>query len=704
MTPCQFYIPQSSDFIDMGMCELVLGVKIVKADGSDMDHTLNIGMVNNVGHSLIKRFDVKLNDTSVGEPTDLYHYKAYDSNLRNFSQDQKDNYLQIEGWYTDESTDAKMNNFTTGTVNTPILATAAAYNKGFDERTRLFYSHYTGDGTDAGVGTQASREVHFTIQPAVDVFQSGRYLVPGVSIVIQIDFNDPQFVLMAAAGSTARFQITRAVFRVRHVKVQAEAHLEVEDKQYKQQKTVVYPIRTSKPIRRTIEAGKSFVSFTDLFQQSVPDYLTIGFVKSTSFNGAYNENPYNFKLFGLKDFRMVVNGVERPKSRFEFKSHDAVEGYEMMFSSTGNMHRGFSNVDYCKEYGQEDLKRSNIGTDAEKFGGRNLNSSSAFQYARRLDKAFGGKLRNAKCYDFDITDGQENTANQGFVGNSKFLLHSYNLYKIQDQNQTLHLLATRKMRTCDEGWQEFDVIDAGRKWYENSTNNYGLAMTVVSPSNHPQSPADFGFVVDRRGPNSKHPLYAAIYKKKDQRPVCPITLAIFSNLKAAPKVILHAVVSTNVVATSKPSRHDRKECNHINNLDLITMERIKPPPELDIESPNLADSWKEWKESWQLYKISSGLSEKEDDIKVATLQSVLGIRSRRVLKTLPAIYVFNRMNDEEVKIEKNKLLKKEFDDNSIAEVLISKEQPMVMKYSKNNEMLAISFNYGYWNSFGIPQH
>ncbi|KAK3704917.1 hypothetical protein QZH41_005384 [Actinostola sp. cb2023] len=221
-----------------------------------------------------------------------------------------------------------------------------------DERTRLFYSDYTKDGTgNANADTaQKSREVHFTIQPAVDVFQSGRYLVPGVSIVIQIDFNDPQFVLMAAAGCTARFKITRAVFRVRHVKVQAEAHLEVEDKQYKQQQTVVYPIRTSKPIRRTIEAGKSFVSFTDLFQQSVPDYLTIGFVKSTAFNGAYNENPYNFKLFGLKDFRMVVNGVERPKSRFEFKSHDAVEGYEMMFSSTGNMHRGFSNGIKRKDY------------------------------------------------------------------------------------------------------------------------------------------------------------------------------------------------------------------------------------------------------------------------------------------------------------------------------------------------------------------
>ncbi|KAK3755136.1 hypothetical protein QZH41_007932 [Actinostola sp. cb2023] len=352
MTPCQFFIPPSTDFIDMGMCQLTLGVKLTKADGTDIEEGLNIGVVNNVGHSLIKRFDVKLNDTSVGEPTDLYHYKAYDSNLRHFTPDQKDNYLQVEGWFTDEATDVKMNNFTTGTANTPMLTTHANYNKGFDERTRLFYTHYTSDGSGSEDYTtaQAGREVHFTIQPAVDVFQSGRYLVPGVSIVIQIDFNDPQFVLMATAAATARFKITSAEFRVRHVKIQPAVHLEIEDKQYKQQQTVVYPIRTSKPIRRTMERGKSVFSFTDLFQQSVPDQLTIGFVKSTAFNGAYNENPYNFKLFGLKDLRMVINGSERPINRIEFKSHDGVEGYEMMFSSTGNMHRGFSNGIKRKDY------------------------------------------------------------------------------------------------------------------------------------------------------------------------------------------------------------------------------------------------------------------------------------------------------------------------------------------------------------------
>ena len=70
------------------------------------------------------------------------------------------------------------------------------------------------------------------------------------------------------------------------------------------------------------------------------------------------------------------------------------------------------------------------------------------------------------------------------------------------------------------------------------------------------------------------------------------------------------------------------------------MERIKPPSELDIDSLNLADvwkEWKEWKEAWELYRISSGFHEKDDAIQKATIQSILGIKARRVLKTLPNI-------------------------------------------------------------------
>ena len=67
------------------------------------------------------------------------------------------------------------------------------------------------------------------------------------------------------------------------------------------------------------------------------------------------------------------------------------------------------------------------------------------------------------------------------------------------------------------------------------------------------------------------------------------------------------------------------------------MERIKLPSELDIDSLNLADVWEEWKEAWELYRISSGLHEKDAAIQLATIQSILGTKARRVLKTLPNI-------------------------------------------------------------------
>ena len=59
--------------------------------------------------------------------------------------------------------------------------------------------------------------------------------------------------------------------------------------------------------------------------------------------------------------------------------------------------------------------------------------------------------------------------------------------------------------------------------------------------------------------------------------------------------------------------------------------------ELDIDSLNLVDVWKEWKEAWELYRISSGVHEKDDAIQIATIQSIPGIKARRVLKTLPNI-------------------------------------------------------------------
>lgn len=69
-----------------------------------------------------------------------------------------------------------------------------------------------------------------------------------------------------------------------------------------------------------------------------------------------------------------------------------------------------------------------------------------------------------------------------------------------------------------------------------------------------------------------------------------------------------------------------------------------------------------------------------------------------------AAYVFKHMNDEGVRVENCRIMRREFPDKSHAEVIISAEKPMTLAYRKNSETLSISFHYGVWNSFGVPQH
>jgi len=67
------------------------------------------------------------------------------------------------------------------------------------------------------------------------------------------------------------------------------------------------------------------------------------------------------------------------------------------------------------------------------------------------------------------------------------------------------------------------------------------------------------------------------------------------------------------------------------------MERIKPPSELALDSRNLVDESKEWKEAWELYPTSSGLHEKADAVQIANIQSILGTKARRILKKIPNV-------------------------------------------------------------------
>ena len=62
------------------------------------------------------------------------------------------------------------------------------------------------------------------------------------------------------------------------------------------------------------------------------------------------------------------------------------------------------------------------------------------------------------------------------------------------------------------------------------------------------------------------------------------------------------------------------------------MDKFKPPEPLNLEG-NLSENWRRWKQRFELYLEASGISDKEDNTKAATLLHVAGAEALEVYNT-----------------------------------------------------------------------
>ena len=70
-----------------------------------------------------------------------------------------------------------------------------------------------------------------------------------------------------------------------------------------------------------------------------------------------------------------------------------------------------------------------------------------------------------------------------------------------------------------------------------------------------------------------------------------------------------------------------------------------------------------------------------------------------------ANYLFARMDIDGAEVDRNSLLKKEFQDSlERCEDIVTEDKPMELKFNKSSEVLMVTFHYGYWNQHDIPQH
>ena len=97
-------VPGTDDYTDLSDIYLKLEVSIEK-DSTRLTSTSKVGPINNFGHSLFKKIELKigvgLNRKLVEVGNSHYAYKAYLLNLLNFGRDAKSTWLQSSLFYKD---------------------------------------------------------------------------------------------------------------------------------------------------------------------------------------------------------------------------------------------------------------------------------------------------------------------------------------------------------------------------------------------------------------------------------------------------------------------------------------------------------------------------------------------------------------------------------------------------------------------------
>ena len=69
---------------------------------------------------------------------------------------------------------------------------------------------------------------------------------------------------------------------------------------------------------------------------------------------------------------------------------------------------------------------------------------------------------------------------------------------------------------------------------------------------------------------------------------------------------------------------------------------LLPPRDMNFDSPNLADTWRKWIQSWEMYSVATGVSDKTRKVQRATFLHVIGPRGQEINST----FVYENENPE----------------------------------------------------------
>ena len=329
--PITFSVAPSEDFVDLSQSRLVVevrlnhphtgytGIEVGRAISNATD-TRNMTIVNNFGHSIFKQMTLKLNGALMTKDTNQYHHKAMLETLINRSKDEGDSLLRPQGWIN-------------GALNVPAtIATDQADTDNIRQQDESdgYKVLETLTKTVAGKRWQT-----FVIKPHLAPFRSGKALVPGVGIELELYLNPNTIYLY---GTLNKGNLTdkkypyitqddiKVTLMLRKYTLNSSVFLELKKKRDKEHKIVKYPVVRTDLRTYVIPTGNTSWEEDNVFLVRLPDRVVVALMRTSNFNGAIDRYPFAYERLNVSSIRQIVNGEDYPYKPLELSNTAGQKG------------------------------------------------------------------------------------------------------------------------------------------------------------------------------------------------------------------------------------------------------------------------------------------------------------------------------------------------------------------------------------------
>ncbi len=251
---------------------LKVDVVLSKGDGvSPPDATARISPVNNILHSLFSECKVSLEDYSINDNNENYHYKSFIIDTLSYDTSAKYSYLQCQGYYQDAP----------GNMD-------SAGNSSFVLRSNLF--------KNAAKSAYSIEPVTFVGKLHSDLLSTDATIIPGIGMRVELTRADNDFTLIVPElGDTEKyqFQIKNACLLCAVATLTADSYLKLQ-KNLETKSAAIYYKRVQVQNKAISANSKTFVSENLFSSTLLPSRLILAFLPTTTFLGNRQKNSYNF--------------------------------------------------------------------------------------------------------------------------------------------------------------------------------------------------------------------------------------------------------------------------------------------------------------------------------------------------------------------------------------------------------------------------